>query len=156
MTRFRPTVVEIDLDAVRHNVRVLKPPAAELLAVVKGDGYGHGDVPVARAALEAGASRLGVALVEEGIRLRDHGISAPIQVLSEFPPGSEKEALSAGLTPAVYTTEGLAGLAEAAETLDHPVGVHLKLDTGMHRVGLWPPSEAPAFARKILGSGLLL
>jgi alanine racemase len=156
VTRFRPTVVEVDLDAVRHNVRVLKPPVAELLAVVKGDGYGHGEVPVARAALEAGASRLGVALVEEGLQLRDNGISAPIQVLSEFPPGSEREALAAGLTPSVYTPEGLAGLAEAAEALDRPVGVHLKLDTGMHRVGLWPPAEAPAFARKILRSGLLL
>ena len=115
MTRFRPTVAEVDLDAVRHNVRTLKPARAELLAVVKGDGYGHGDVPVARAALEAGASRLGVALVEEGVRLRDHGISAPIHVLSEFPPGSEQDALMAGLTPTVYTPEGLDALVEASE-----------------------------------------
>ena len=156
MTRFRPTVAEIDLDAVRHNVRRLKPAGAELMAVVKGDGYGHGDVPVARAALDAGASRLGVALVEEGVRLRDDGVSAPIHVLSEFPAGSEKEALSAGLTPTVYTAEGLAGLVEAAEALDRRVGVQLKLDTGMHRVGLWPPAEAPAFARKIVDAGLVL
>jgi alanine racemase len=156
VTRFRPTVAEIDLDAVRHNIRTLKPARSELLAVVKADGYGHGDVPVARAALEAGASRLGVALVEEGVRLRDHGISAPILVLSEFPPGSEKEAISAGLTPTVYTADGLAGLLEASEALDRAVGVHLKLDTGMHRVGLWPPAEAPAFARKIVDAGLVL
>lgn len=64
MIRFRPTVVEVDLDAVRHNVRILKPPAAELMAVVKANAYGHGDVPVARAALEAGATWLGVALVD--------------------------------------------------------------------------------------------
>ena len=156
MTRFRPTVAEIDLDAVRHNVRTLKPARAELLAVVKADGYGHGDVQVARAALHAGASRIGVALVEEGVRLRDHGVSAPILVLSEFPPGSEKEALTAGLTPSVYTPEGLAGLADASEALDRAVGVHLKLDTGMHRVGLWPPAEAPAFARKVVDAGLVL
>jgi alanine racemase len=156
VTRFRPTVAEIDLDAVRHNVRILKPSGAELLAVVKGNGYGHGDVPVARAALEAGASRLGVALVEEGVRLRDHGISAPILVLSEFPSGSEKEALSAGLTPTVYSAEGLAALVEASEALDRVVGVHLKIDTGMHRVGVWPPAEAPAFARKIVDAGLVL
>jgi alanine racemase len=156
VTRFRPTVAEIDLDAVRHNVRTLKPARAELMAVVKGNGYGHGDVPVARAALDAGASRLGVALVEEGIRLRDHGVSAPIHVLSEFPAGSEKEALSAGLTPTVYTADGLAELVEAAEALDRRVGVHLKLDTGMHRAGLWPPAEAPVFARKIVDAGLLL
>jgi alanine racemase len=156
MTRFRPTVAEVDLDAVRHNVRALKPARAELLAVVKGDGYGHGDVHVARAALDGGASRLGVALIEEGVRLRDHGVSAPILVLSEFPPGSEKDALAAGLTPTVYTPEGLAGLVDAAQSLDGPVGVHVKLDTGMHRVGLWPPGEAPAFARKIVDAGLLL
>jgi alanine racemase len=156
VTRFRPTVAEVDLDAVRHNVRTLKPARAELLAVVKGDGYGHGDVPVARAALEAGASRLGVALVEEGVRLRDHGISAPIHVLSEFPPGSEKDALAAGLTPTVYTPEGLDALVEASETLDRAVGVHLKLDTGMHRVGLWPTSEATAFARKVVDAGLVV
>ena len=74
MTRYRPTVVEIDLDAIGHNVRLLRPPNAELMAVVKADGYGHGDAAVARAALEAGATRLGVSLVEEGLcaaRARD-------------------------------------------------------------------------------------
>jgi len=87
VTRFRPTFVEVDLDAVRHNVRLLKPERAELLAVVKADGYGHGDAPVARAALQAGATRLGVALVEEGLGLRERGIEAPILVLSELPAG---------------------------------------------------------------------
>ena len=155
-TRYRPTVVEVDLDAVRHNVRLLKPERAELLAVVKADGYGHGDAPVARAALQAGASRIGVALVEEGLGLREHGVDAPILVLSEFPPGAEKEALAAGLTPSVYTPEGLARLAEAAGAIGRPVGVHLKLDTGMHRVGLWPPEAAPAFASAVVGAGLEL
>ena len=103
MTRYRPTIVEIDLEAVRHNVQRLKPPDAELMAVVKADGYGHGDAPVARAALEAGATWLGVALVEEGLGLREAGIDAPILVLSEFPGGSEKEALAADLTPTLYT-----------------------------------------------------
>ena len=156
MTRYRPTFVEIDLDAVAHNVRLLRPAGAELMAVVKADGYGHGDAEVAVAALGAGASRLGVALVEEGLRLRERGIDAPILVLAEFPPGSEKEALERGLTPTVYTDEGLAGVAEAARALGRPVGVHLKVDTGMHRVGLWPPEGAPAFARRILEAGLEL
>jgi alanine racemase len=154
VTRYRPTVVEVDLDAIRHNVRLLKPPRAELMAVVKADGYGHGAVPVARAALEAGASRLGAALVEEGLSLREAGIASPILVLTEFPPGSEKEALEAGLTPSLYSEPGLEGLAEASRALGRPAAVHLKLDTGMHRVGLWPPAEAPAFARRILDAGL--
>src|SRR5687767_4227242 len=111
MTRYRPTVAMVDLDAVRHNVRAVKPgPAggqgsAEVMAVVKANGYGHGAVPVAGAALEAGAAWLGVALVEEGVRLRDAGIEAPILVLTEFPRGAEKEALAAGLTPTLYTDD---------------------------------------------------
>jgi alanine racemase len=146
--------VEVDLEAVRHNVRLLKPPRADLLAVVKADGYGHGDAAVARAALEAGASGVGVALVEEGVGLRERGIEAPVLVLSEFPPGSEKDALAADLTPTLYTAEGLARLAEAARSLGRRIGVHLKVDTGMHRVGLWPPSAAPAFSRDVLDAGL--
>ncbi len=154
MTRYRPTVAQVDLDAIRYNVRLLRPPNTELLAVVKADGYGHGAVPVARAAVEAGAARLGVALVEEGLTLREAGIAAPILVLSEFPPGAEKEALEAGLTPSVYSDDGLGGLAEAGRALGRPVRVHLKVDTGMHRVGVWPPEVAPAFARRILDAGL--
>lgn len=150
----RPTLVEVDLDAIRHNIRLLRPGTAELMAVVKADGYGHGDVAVARAALAAGASRLGVSLVEEGVVLRDRGIRAPILVLTEFPAGAEKEALEVGLTPTLYTDEGVAGVADAARALGRPVSVHVKLDTGMHRVGLWPPERAPEYARQILEAGL--
>jgi alanine racemase len=153
-TRYRPTEVEVDLEAVRRNVRRLKPPDAALMAVVKADGYGHGDAAVARAALEAGASWIGVALVEEGIGLRERGIDAPILVLSEFPAGSEGDALASGLTPSLYSTGGLERLAAASRALGRRIGVHLKLDTGMHRVGLWPPSGAVAFAREIADAGL--
>lgn len=154
MTRFRPTVAEVDLSAIAHNVRAMKPEAAELMAVVKADGYGHGAAPVARAALESGATWLGVALVEEGVQLRDAGIEAPILVLSELPPGSEKDALSAGLTPSVYSEAGLAGAARAAEDVGRPIGIHVKVDTGMHRVGLYPPSAAVDLVRKLVDSGL--
>lgn len=136
--RYRPTVAVIDLDAVRHNVRVLAPEHVAYMAVVKANGYGHGAVPIARAALEAGAAWLGVALVEEGIALREAGIAAPVLVLTEFPRGSEKEALAADLTPVLYTEEGIEGVAEAAETLSRSTRAHVKVDTGMHRVGLLP------------------
>jgi alanine racemase len=88
--RHRPVWAEVDLDAVRTNVRALADAAAPaaLMAVVKADGYGHGAVPVARAALDAGASWLGVALVEEGAELRGAGIDAPVLVLSEPPPAA--------------------------------------------------------------------
>ncbi|MFB3738634.1 MAG: alanine racemase [Candidatus Velamenicoccus archaeovorus] len=154
--RYRPTVVEVDLDAIRHNVRLLKPADAELMAVLKADAYGHGDVPVARAALEAGATWLGVALVEEGIALREAGIDAPVLVLSEFPVGSEKEALSHALTPTVYSEPGVAGVADAASAMGRPVGVHLNVDTGMHRAGVWPPEAAVALAVRIVEAGLEL
>lgn len=156
MSRFRATVVEVDLDAVRHNLRALTPPGSQVMAVVKSDAYGHGAVPVARAALGAGATWLGVALVEEGIALRDAGIDAPILVLSEFPRGSEKDALASGLTPTVYSEAGVAAVAEAAKAVGRPTAVHLKVDTGMHRVGLWPPEAAPELAGRIIDADLTL
>jgi alanine racemase len=149
----RPTVAVVDLGAIRHNVRVLTPDRSEVMAVVKADGYGHGAVPVARAAIEAGARWLGVALVEEGIDLRESGLNAPILVLSEFPPGAEKDALAAGLTPTLYTEEGLARLGAAAGSVGGSVGVHVKLDTGMHRAGLLPEGSL-GFVRSVAEQGL--
>ena len=151
--RHRPTFVRVDLAAIRHNASLLTPQGVRLMAVVKADAYGHGDVAVARAALEGGATWLGVALVEEGIGLRAAGIDAPILVLSEVPPGSEAEALEAGLTPTLYSAGGLERLAAAA-----PAGtaVHVKVDTGMHRVGVFPPEAAPTFAGEVARAGLRL
>ena len=147
----RPTRVEVDLDAIRHNVQMLKPPSAELMVVVKANAYGHGDVPVALAALEAGATWLGVALVEEGLALRAAGIAAPILLLSEIPPGAEATALEANLTPSLYSLDGLERLASAgAGSAD----VHVKVDTGMHRVGLHPPDATVGFLRHVLDVGL--
>jgi len=151
VTRFRTTMVEVDLGAIRRNVGSLKPVEAELMAVVKADGYGHGDVAVARAALEAGATWLGVALVEEGLTLRDAGIEAPILVLSELPPGSEPVALAHRLTPTVASDAALDRLATVARG---SVGVHVKVDTGMHRLGVWPPGDAVAFATRVAHAGL--
>jgi alanine racemase len=148
---FRPTWVEVDLEAIRHNAKILKPENAELMAVVKANGYGHGDVQVASAAIEAGATWVGLSSVEEGLKLRGAGIEAPILVLSELPAGSEAIALAHRLTPTLYSEDGLGRLSEAARG---PVPVHVKLDTGMHRVGVWPPEEAPAFALSVLAAGL--
>ena len=143
----RPAWAEIDLAAVRHNVAALAAEvgSAQVCAVVKADGYGHGSVEVARAALDAGASCLAVALVEEGIKLRDHGVDAPILVLSEAPTGQVADLVAAGLTPTVYTHEAIERVAKAVAERDGatsaPVGpypVQVKVDTGMHRVGAEP------------------
>ncbi len=138
--RLRPAWAEIDLGAVRHNATLLARQAspAKLCAVVKAGGYGHGSAQVAQAALEGGAERLAVALVEEGIELRDAGIDAPVLLLSEPVPESMVEVVASGLTPTVYTPEGLAALTAAARSRGESAGpfpVHVKADTGMHRVG---------------------
>ena len=139
--RFRPAWAEIDLDAVRHNVSLvgqLAGPRTKVCAVVKADGYWHGAVPIARAALEAGASWLAVALVEEGVALRDAGVDAPVLVLSEPPSGAMEAVVEHQLTTTVATRGGVAALAAAARRAgsEQPVPVHVKVDTGMHRVGV--------------------
>ena len=146
---FRPAWAEVDLAAVAHNAARLRQWAApaRLCAVVKADGYGHGAVPVARAALAGGAEWLAVALVEEGVELREAGIDAPVLVLSEPPPDGWDEVVAQRLRPAVYTHQGIAGLSAAAGD-GVTLGVHLKVDTGMHRVGA-PPAEVVALARAI-------
>ena len=139
---------EVDLDAVEHNVRALLTsvaPAA-VWAVVKADGYGHGAVPVARAALRAGAAGLCVALVHEGVALRAGGLEAPILVLSEQPPAELAAAVAAGLESTVYRPEQVDLLATAAEAAGVVHRVHLKVDTGMHRVGCDPAAAVEVAA----------
>src|SRR3954463_11680440 len=152
MSSYRPTWVEIDLGAIGHNVGALGAlvaPAA-LMAVVKADAYGHGAVPVARAALDAGAAALGVALVAEGVELSDAGIDAPVLVLSEPRAEAAPEVVARWLTPVVYTEAGIDALAKAvADQGTEPLDVHLKVDTGMHRVGVHP-DHAVALAQRVL------
>jgi alanine racemase len=146
MTEFlRPVWAEVDLAALRENVAELCAIAApaRVLAVVKADGYGHGAVATGRAAVEAGAAMLGVALVEEGVELREAGIEAPILVLSEPVADAATTVVGARLTPAVYTAAGVEALAKAVVERDSiPLPVHLKVDTGMHRVGAAPEAAA--------------
>jgi alanine racemase len=152
--RLRPAWAEIDLDAIRHNASVLRDLAAPagLCAVVKAAGYGHGAVPVAAAALEGGATHLAVALVEEGRQLRDAGITAPVIVLSQPVPAAMPEVVAFELTPALYTAAGVDALVAAvrADGRTTPLPVHVKVDTGMHRVGA-NPADAVALAAVVAG-----
>ena len=143
--------VEIDLGALTHNVGYLRGLAApaDLWAVVKADGYGHGAIEVARAALAAGAKGLAVALTQEGSALRLAHIEAPILILSEQPPDHAASIVEHHLTPTVYTMRGIRAMAAAvADRPDRwrdlfcPYPVHIKLDTGMHRVGARPEDLA--------------
>ncbi len=168
-TQLRPSTVVVDLSAIEGNVRTLAGVAggAEVCAVVKADGYGHGAVLSARAALVGGATWLAVALVEEGEQLRAAGITAPVLLLSEPPPAGAGRVVEARLTPAVYSPEYVAALdmAVARRRDDHapaglehvwaggraPYPVHLKLDTGMARVGV-PRSRWVNVARDLAGT----
>lgn len=150
----RPVWADVDLDAVTANVRLLRAlvaPAA-FCAVVKADGYGHGAVPVARAAVAGGADTLGVALVAEGAELREAGLEAPVMLLSQASPDELDQLVAAELEATVYTRAGVDELAAAARRAgrdaERAVPVHLKVDTGMHRVGA-QPDEIVGLARSV-------
>jgi alanine racemase len=130
---------EVDLSAIAHNVRVLKaltPPHTRFMAVVKADGYGHGAVPVARAALAAGATNLGVATVDEAVVLRDAGFTDPMMLLSEPPVQTSDTLLEHHVVPTVTTREFAVGYAKAAMARGVDGPYHLKVDTGMNRIGV--------------------
>jgi alanine racemase len=148
----RATRAEVDLDAVAHNMCALRSlvAPAEVCAVVKADGYGHGAIAVGQAAVEAGASWLGVALVEEGAVLRRSGIDVPILLLSQPRHDDVDAAVALGLHLSAYTADGLDAISAAARRHKAVVPVHLKVNTGMNRVGA-APEEAPDLAHTIVG-----
>lgn len=159
----RETWVEVNFDAMRDNMRALtsKISPVEVCAVVKADGYGHGGPVSAFAALAGGAARLAVATVDEGIELRSAGISAPVLVLSEPANIEAATALSTHrLTSAVYTLEGLNLIKRGADRgMRSPVAVHMKVDTGLHRLGASPDgvlalAQAAAQMPEIRAEGL--
>ena len=146
----RPSWAEIDRAALAANATELaaRVSPSMLCAVVKADGYGHGAVTAARAFVEGGATWLAVALVDEGIELRDAGIATPILLLSEPPVAAMDAALRASLTPTLATLEGAAACAAAADHLGATHRVHVKVDTGMHRMGA-TLDELPSLLRAI-------
>ena len=143
----RPVWVEVDLDAVARNTRLLKGQAngAVLLAVVKANAYGHGAVAVARAALAAGADRLGVICVDEGEQLRRAGIAAPILVMGHTPATDAPRLVALSLTGTVASRETAEALARAAAQRGLRLAVHVKVDTGLNRYG-FTPAEALVLA----------
>lgn len=149
---FRDTVAAVDLDAIRHNVRQFRrhlPDSVRLMAVVKADAYGHGAVPVARAALAAGADCLAVAFLDEALELRAGGISAPILVLGYTPPRAVEEAVKNDVTLTVYSEEVVEALGRQAAREGRDVDVHVKVETGMGRLGLLE-EEFPSFLRRFI------
>lgn len=140
VARLRPTWVDVDLSAIQHNVAQLRrfAPNAQLMAVVKADGYGHGALPVARAALEAGATWVGVATVEEGVELRRVGVMAPTLIFGYVPTEQTGMVLLHNLRPCLFSLDLARALEERGAGLKRKARVHLKIDTGMSRVGVQP------------------
>ncbi|RMF91912.1 MAG: alanine racemase [Nitrospinota bacterium] len=135
--------IEVSLEAIAHNIQRIREhlaPSVHIMAVVKANGYGHGSVAVAQTALQAGASFLGVASVGEAVELRAAGISAPILLLGGVFAPDIPLILEQQLTPTLFDTQMPHLLSQQAQRAGKRVPVHIKVDTGMHRLGL-PPAE---------------
>jgi len=146
----RPVWVEVSLKAITQNLRTVRRhigPKPEILAVVKSNAYGLGAVPVTKALEKAGANRFGVTCSNEGIELREAGVRRPILVLTGFWPGEEKRFVEYRLTPTVTRVEDVKLLERAAKSarMKSRLRFHLKINTGMNRLGILP-SELAAFA----------
>jgi alanine racemase len=144
---------EVDLGAVARNIATLRGrlrPGTSFMAVVKADGYGHGALEVARAALRAGADRLGVATVDEALLLREHGVTAPLHVLSEAPPAAAAALVENSVTATLCSSGFARELARAAESQQRLAAFHLKVDTGMNRIGV-KAEEAADFVESLRG-----
>jgi alanine racemase len=151
----RPTWADVDLGAIRANVAVLadRVAPASVMAVVKADGYGHGAASVGRAAIEGGAGALAVALVEEGLALRDAGIDVPVLVLAEAEPSALDAAIAARLDLTVASLHAVDAIGDARD--GRAVRVHVKVDTGMHRMGC-DPAAIVSIARRVVERGVEL
>jgi alanine racemase len=142
----RPTWVEVDLEAVAYNVRRIKEiiaPEVKILAVLKADAYGHGALTVSRTAINNGASYCGVASVNEAVKLRDGGVTVPTLVLGYTPAWLAREAILRDITLTLYDRDIARALSRAATDLRHTACVHIKVDTGMGRLGLLPDQVIP-------------
>lgn len=147
----RPVWAEIDLGAIAHNVgqiRKITADSTQICAVVKADAYGHGAVKVAKTALEAGADRLAVAIVSEALELRQAGFRVPILLLGYTPTCQAATVVDHDLTQTIYSIDSAQALSRAAAAAGKIVNVHIKIDTGMGRIGI-RPEDAGEFAEAV-------
>jgi len=146
----RPTRVEIDLDSIAYNIHQIRKKVGnktKTMAVMKANAYGHGAVEVAKVAIDAGAQWLAVALVEEGIQLREAGIQSPILILGSTPPDQVHEVIKYNLSQTVCSRELIETLSNEAQSWNQTAKVHIKVDTGLGRLGIFP-EEVAAFVKE--------
>jgi alanine racemase len=152
MAQHRATFAEINLEAFKHNLQNLKTitapatglgPATGIMAVIKADAYGHGAIPCAKAAVDSGVDYLGAGIIEEGIELRENGITAPILILGSIFPDEVEDLVRHDLATVLCTPHLAQALAKEAEKQGKTVNVHIKVDTGMNRLGVLPENLLP-------------
>ena len=152
MAHHRATRAEIDLTAFRHNLQNLRKyldPQTRIMAIVKADAYGHGAVSCARIAVESGAANyLGAGVIEEGIELRENGLNAPILILGSIFPDEAEDLVRHNLATILCTQPLAQALSKEAEKQDKTVSVHIKVDTGMNRLGI-SPENLPALLDQV-------
>ncbi|MBT1075017.1 alanine racemase [Geobacter grbiciae] len=147
----RPTIAEIDLAALRHNFEQVQravPVGCGILAIVKADAYGHGFMDISRELESLGVTAFGVAFLAEGIQLRKSGIDRPVLILGGVYPGQERKCVGFNLSTAVFSLEQARVLNDTAAHLYRKAKIHVKIDTGMGRLGV-AAAEAPAFFREL-------
>jgi alanine racemase len=154
ITHRAPVTALINLSALAHNVGQLRrhiPRDCHILAIVKADAYGHGTIPIATALIDLGITRLGVATVQEGIHLREHGIQGKIIVLGGLLSSQIGDIVQYHLTPVISDPNLLPLLSQHLPAHRHPYPIHLKVDTGMHRLGMDPQSLQSVLHSSLLG-----
>lgn len=147
----RPTFAEIDLVALRHNYRLIRssiPLQTEILAVVKADAYGHGFMDISRELENVGVNAFGVAFLAEGIQLRKSGIDKPVLLLGGVYPGQERKCVGFNLSTTIFTLEQAQALNHAAGKLFRKAQIHLKVDSGMSRLGV-PYTQIALFLQEL-------
>ncbi len=147
------TWAEVDLDAIAHNMREIRKitnPSSQIMAVVKADAYGHGFLEVTRTLLENGADRLAVAVLQEGKQLRSRGVTVPILILGASGNDSIEDLINFDITPSVFTYEFAKALSYEAERKEKVTKIHIKIDTGMSRIGYLAGDDNEEIADEII------
>ncbi len=147
------TWAEVDLDAIAHNIKEIRRitnPNSQIMAVVKADAYGHGFLEVTRTLLENGADRLAVAVLQEGKQLRSRGVSVPILILGASGEETVEDLINFDITPSVFTYDFAKALSYEAERREKVTKIHIKIDTGMSRIGFLAGENNEEIAGEIL------
>ena len=147
------TWAEVNLDAIAHNIKEIRKitaPGAQIMAVVKADAYGHGFLEVTKTLLENGADRLAVAVLQEGKQLRSRGVTVPILILGASGEETAEEIINFDITPSVFTYDFAKALSYEAEKKEKVTKIHIKIDTGMSRIGFLAGENNEEIVEEIL------